>query len=151
MARDKSENWAQWPPVDSEDEEEESQQRSTQTRIGETKALLCQKVGFRIKGAWEDLCKLENNISGKGGKIRKKIKLSNSRLVKMMEFQIREAWKYISNLQWYLSADLSGDTPERHRHKPLRKPRKRKSNRQTKGSRQKPLRKSKKLSRGNGK
>ena len=148
MAHDTS---MRWPPVDSEDEEEESQQRSTQTWIVETKALLCQNAGFRIKGAWEEFCKLENNISNKGGKTRKKIKASNSRLVKIMELEIREAWKYISNLQWYLNADLSGDTPERHRYKPLRKPRKRKSNRQTKGSRPKPLRKLRNRSRGGGK
>ena len=140
------------PPLDSEDEEEESMVRRTKVWIGETKALLCQKAGLRIKVAWEDLCKLENNISGKGGEKRRKVKIANRRLLKMLEFDIREAWKYISELQWYLSADVSGNFPEKHRHKPLRKPRKRQSNRQTKGSHQKPLRKSKKLSRqGKGK
>ena len=137
--------------VDSEDEEDEHRSRHAMVDIEETKALLCQKAGFRIKVAWEDLCKLENNISGKGGKKRRKVKISNNRLVKMMELDIREAWKYISELQWYLSTDLLGYISEYHRHKPLRKPRKRRSNRENKRSRPKSLRKPKKLSNGNGK
>ena len=116
-----------------------------------TKALICQKAGFRIKDAWEHLCGLENNISGPGGTKRRNGKIPNKALIKMMTIDIREAWKYISELQWYLSTDLLGYISEYHRHKPLRKPRKRRSNRENKRSRPKPLRKPKKLSSGNGK
>ena len=114
-----------------------------------TKALICQKAGFRIKDAWEHLCGLENNISGPGGTKRRNGKIPNKALIKMMTIDIREAWKYIGELQMYLNTDLLGYTD--YRPKPLRKPRKRKSNRENKRSRPKPLRKPKKLSSGNGK